>query len=410
MRVGFLLWAILFTSLPAYCKTAAQSSPRAAQSTEHVFATDRQYCQRTLNAVDKLVRERFLDKDKASTVWPAAVNKHRSEILRSQNLQELSASVNAALGELHTSHCEFLTSNDEMFYFLQTLFGDRRSGKARGPLMDFSGAITHSAIIRYVLDGSPAEAAGMRRADKVLSVDGKPYAGQSSFWNTSGKSLAVKVQRGSKTVNLTLKPKSANDYHEYVRAITNSAKLIDTPQGKVAYVHIWAGGSRAHDAIDDAFSEKLPSSVALILDLRDGYGGNFYNDIDYLYRKRVSYPPLTTRNRNGKIDVTSIFYEKPVVALINGGSRSGKELLAYSLKQSGRARLVGTDTAGAVVAGQMFKLDARTLMYLAVQAGEVDGTVLEGKGVAPDISVVQSDDADLQLEKAKEIVLETLKH
>src|SRR5688572_18633699 len=172
MSVGFLWSAILCISLPTYCATATQPSSKHAQSTEHVFATDRQYCQRTLNAVDKLVRERFFDKDKASTIWPAAVNKYRPEILRSKNLQELSASINAALSELKTSHCEFLTSNDEMFYFLQTLFGDRPCGPARGPLMDYSGAITHGAVVRYVLDGSPAEAAGIRRADKLLLVEG----------------------------------------------------------------------------------------------------------------------------------------------------------------------------------------------------------------------------------------------
>jgi len=79
------------------------------------------------------------------------------------------------------------------------------------------------------------------------------------------------------------------------------------------------------------------------------------------------------------------------VVLINGGSRSGKELLAYSFKAAGRARLVGENTAGAVVAGRLYPLDGKCALYLAVCDITLEGKQkdrLEGVGVAPDIVVL----------------------
>ena len=66
--------------------------------------------------------------------------------------------------------------------------------------------------------------------------------------------------------------------------------------------------------------------------------------------------------------------------------------------------VVGERTAGAVVAGQLFALPNGDLLYLAVRGVEVDGQVLEGRGVEPDIRVPMklpySAGRDPQLEEA----------
>jgi len=77
----------------------------------------------------------------------------------------------------------------------------------------------------------------------------------------------------------------------------------------------------------------------------------------------------------------------PAVIVINGGSRSGKEIIAYAAKKHGIARLVGERTAGAVLPGSVFCLDNGALLYMAVAELMVDGEVLEGKGVEPDLVV-----------------------
>jgi carboxyl-terminal processing protease len=73
--------------------------------------------------------------------------------------------------------------------------------------------------------------------------------------------------------------------------------------------------------------------------------------------------------------------------LINGGTRSGKETIAYGAKKHRLARLVGERTAGAALFGVPFCLSDGSHLLLAQSDGRVDGERLEGVGVAPDIEV-----------------------
>lgn len=74
--------------------------------------------------------------------------------------------------------------------------------------------------------------------------------------------------------------------------------------------------------------------------------------------------------------------------LVNEGSRSAKEVLAYGFQKAKIGSLVGTKTAGAVVAGRPFLLADGTLLYVAVADVYIDENQrLEGKGVTPDIVV-----------------------
>jgi carboxyl-terminal processing protease len=95
--------------------------------------------------------------------------------------------------------------------------------------------------------------------------------------------------------------------------------------------------------------------------------------------------------------------------LVNNGSRSGKEILAYGFKKYKLGTLIGTKTAGAVVGGSPFLLEDGNLLYLAVIDVLVDGERLEGKGVIPDLEVPftleYAQGKDPQLEKSVEVLL-----
>lgn len=66
--------------------------------------------------------------------------------------------------------------------------------------------------------------------------------------------------------------------------------------------------------------------------------------------------------------------------LINGGTRSGKEVLAYGFKTYWLGELIGTQTEGAVLAATAFPIGSG-LLLLAVEDVQVDGERLEGVGV-----------------------------
>jgi carboxyl-terminal processing protease len=96
--------------------------------------------------------------------------------------------------------------------------------------------------------------------------------------------------------------------------------------------------------------------------------------------------PMTMTGRDGETRYVNTRWSKPIVAVIDEGSRSGMEILAYGLKANG-IPLVGTTTAKAVVAGTAYLLPDDSLLLLAVSDVHVDGKRLEGRGVDPDIVV-----------------------
>jgi carboxyl-terminal processing protease len=108
--------------------------------------------------------------------------------------------------------------------------------------------------------------------------------------------------------------------------------------------------------------------------------------------------------RQGKLTVTNVKWRKPVAMLVNRGTRSGKEILAYGFKKYGMGEVIGTRTTGAVLAARAFLLSDGSLLLLAVNDVLVDGQRLEGVGVTPTIEVPFSleyaQGKDPQLERA----------
>lgn len=383
--------------------------------------TDSAYCKKVMRFVDKTVRSDFYNADVAENVWPKALASCKSEILNSKTLMELNRGINRALHQLNSSHCEFVTANDERFHFLHTLFSTF-SPKLKTPIVEFTGFVTGDCgfdenQVRYVIDASPASRAGIRVGDKILTANGAPYVGISNFAGHGRRPVTLVIQRGGEKLQRSL-ALDLRDYYKdgYVKGTTASAQIWTLGDGKfkVGYVHYWSGGKPAHDALDDLMNDKFQTTDGLIFDLRDGYGGASLDDLDRFYKTELAYPVFRTKTRRSKDwEINKDFYDKPIVCLINKGSRSGKELLSFSLKRTKRATLVGEKTAGAVVAGRLWPIDRRCSLYLAVADGDIAGTRLEGTGVAPDVEIINADKTqagyDKQLEKAQDVLLEKLR-
>ena len=154
--------------------------------------------------------------------------------------------------------------------------------------------------------------------------------------------------------------------------------------------------------MDRIASEPLKSADGLVLDMRGRWGGAPADAADIFVGKA---PLVEWIDRQGRAEVANARWRKPMVGIIDEGSRSGMEILAHGLKQAG-VPLIGTKTAGAVVAGRAFRLTDNSLLLLAVADVRVDGERLEGAGVAPDIEVPYAlpyaAGADPQLDRAVE--------
>ena len=91
-------------------------------------------------------------------------------------------------------------------------------------------------------------------------------------------------------------------------------------------------------------------------------------------------------------------------------SASSAEEFSGALQAIGRAVIVGERCAGICVVAEVMQLsNGAVLMYPAAQTRTADGTVLEGRGVIPDVEVrldraALLQDRDPQLEAAIEAI------
>ena len=151
-------------------------------------------------------------------------------------------------------------------------------------------------------------------------------------------------------------------------------------------MHVWSYASRRYQsALEDLIADgPLKDADALIWDLRDGWGGAQPEYLD-LFNPRS--PTMQVTARDGETGIVGAKWRKPVAMLINGGTRSGKEVLAYGFKEYRLGELIGARTEGAVLAATAFLIGEEGLLLLAVEDVRVDGKRLEGVGVTPTIEV-----------------------
>ena len=370
-----------------------------------------------LDEVWALVRGEFYDKRLNGVDWDAARVEAHARLAHDPGM--LSEIVNAMLAKLGASHTKLYTREDPAYYVLAELFWDafEPGRRARffpagppawpgiGILVETSGT---DSFVRGVLEGGSAARAGLRTGDRLIAVEGEPFQPVSSFRDRVGRSTRVRVKPSAdpnSVRDVTLVPEASSPRAQFVRAVHESARIVERDDRRLAYVHLWSyAGEELHAALASELLEGLLADAdGLVLDLRGGFGGA---NPEYLNLFQRDLPVLEFRGRDGSSVRLSASWAKPTVLLVDEGTTSGKEIFARAFQRQGRGTIVGVRTAGAVLGARAFLLANGSLLYLATHDVFVDGERLEGRGVVPDIQTVgplpHSHGADPQLERALE--------
>ncbi|MBW4630818.1 MAG: S41 family peptidase [Iphinoe sp. HA4291-MV1] len=376
------------------------------------------------------VNENFYDPKFNGVDWKAMRQKYEPQAARTKSIQEVAPLLNQMLSELRTSHTRFYTQDEPAYYQLLGIF-QARNPEFQKQLRKFfpKGKIEYSGIgvftkdingktfVSAILDGSPAAKAGLKVGDQLLSVEGRPYQPIQSFAGKAGQKVTLLIQRtpdANSQEKIAVTPKMFDATTMFLEAQQTSTQVIQRNGKKIGYVHIWSNAAEPDQEKlrEDLIYGRLRDAQALVLDLRDGWGGG---DIGYLNIFTAKEgPSVTSVPRNGKRYTYISQWKKPVIMVINEGSRSSKEILAYAFGQHKIGLVVGSKTTGAVVAGRPFLMPDGSFLYLAVSNVFLNETQrLEGKGVTPNINVPFSleyaQGADPQKERAIEALLEALK-
>ncbi len=227
----------------------------------------------------------------------------------------------------------------------------------------------------YVLGvspGMPAEKAGLRYGDAILSVDGK----SAKNWTQSD---ALKHVRGDYNTSVKMTVERAGEPEPLTFTIERDEVPFPSVRNSflirptVGYVGLTGGFN--HDTTEElqgAIEQlKKEGMTSLLLDLRDNPGGLLRQAIQvaetFLPRgleivsvrgREGHYQPQVYRSENSEPETM------PLVVLINGDSASASEIVAGAMQDRGRAWLVGEESFGKGLVQTVYRLRGGTGLTL----------------------------------------------
>ncbi len=290
-------------------------------------------------------------------------------------------------------------------------------------------------IVVAPLGGSPAEKSGIRAGDAIIKVNGQLTFG----WTLN---QAIEKIRGPKGTEVTLAVvhKSGDQLKDvkitrdtitvksvilWTKKIKDIAEIDDkkvgNPEATVSYIRLSQFGDNTNQewiVLVNRLTlelQKNKNNKGIILDLRNNPGG-YLSDAVFIASEFIpSGTVVIQEDGNGKqvnmpVSRKGLLYDTPLVILINKGSASASEIVAGSMRDHKRARLVGETSFGKGTIQQAEDLGGGAGLHVTVAKWLTpNGTWVHQKGLSPDVAVaVDSKDQshDAQLEKAIEVLVQ----
>ncbi len=416
-------------------KSPHEHSPAPAEKTHAKEIFNPAEC---FDEVWEIINDEFWDPNFNGVDWENARKRFRPKALAANNHESFASIVKQMLGELKTSHTRYFTKWDQGYYGLQAVFksavlADVSAGKTsvlEQYLLDLRssqsephrsgiGLVTKNIGNRHyvtaVLTSSPAEKAGIVLGDWLVEADGKPFHPIRSFEGKAGQEVKLTVQKNpSETSRDLLKviPIDNNERELFENASRNSVRNIEHKGHSFTYIRLWWLTGLSMRRVLDSGIDASHDSKGIIIDIRDGFGGSPATEYIHPFLKGGLETIMEESIFRDQKYKSTVGFSKPVIVLINGGSRSGKELLAYYFKKTDRGLLVGERTAGFVTGGRKKPISPDSFLYYCVCMITIDGKRLEGIGVEPDVKVPFdirfAAGKDIQLERAKDEMVQLI--
>ncbi|MBP9094787.1 PDZ domain-containing protein [bacterium] len=222
-----------------------------------------------------------------------------------------------------------------------------------------------------VIEGGPAQKAGLKDGDQLIAVDHKPIDAEQI-----GDALAPIYAAVDSPARLTVKRDGRTFDLDITSALVHVSSVTEkTLNDGIAYVRLNSFLSTSGPAELMGALNKHKSAKAVVLDLRDNPGGIVFNAVlaTSLFmdhgvvsqaRDRLDSSPkepafaqrtlfLTKDSSAYTINGDTTKYDRlpdvvdiPVAILVNEHSASASELFAGAMRDNGEAKLVGTQTFG----------------------------------------------------------------
>lgn len=387
----------------------------------------------SLDSVWQTVNEFHYDSTFGGVDWQEVRDRYRRLADNAENDEGFLKLINDMLRELKVSH--------------YSVFRIEREADTGSPLLS-EGSLGidlrlfgDDAVITYMDPDFPAAKAGMKRGYAIKSINGVPVRGMideekaRQFPRSNDRSRKNSIcdeivkhcfgQPGD-TVTISYEDETGarREVSLQMKQRTNGTRIaeefptvyidfkFDRLSDDIGYIYF----SAVVPPVDSFFAEAMKAMSGirgLIIDIRGNPGG-MHEIGEAIASKLVIESTLFSifQYRDSTVQVTvdpdPPIFEGPIAILIDVMNGSASERFTGCMQSIGRATVIGERSPGVVGPSDMKKLpNGATLMYLVAQSSTPDGTVLEGRGVIPDITVPLDRSAllqgrDTQIERAIE--------
>lgn len=282
------------------------------------------------------------------------------------------------------------------------------SGNIGGGVGAEIGLRNNKPTVIRVLDGNPAQEAGLKAGDAILAVNGQ----STSNWTVEKTTTEIRGEAGTTVKIVVLR---ANESKEFTitRQVINNPSVQSKVENGLGILTISRfdeqTGALARKAAE---SFKRQNVKGVILDVR-GNGGGYLSaaqDVAGLWLRdkivvseRVG-DKVTEELRSGS---DAILGGVPTVVLIDGSSASASEIVAGALQDHKAATLVGEKSFGKGTVQKVLDLGGGAVLKVTVARWYTpNGRNISKEGIAPDQKVeLTAQDADAgkdpQLDSAK---------
>ena len=360
----------------------------------------------------RVVRDYFYDPDIHGVDWNKIKEYYYTLLPYVKTREELNSLLTEMVGELNASH-QGVSGGDwprQKWYSVgllgAELIPDYKAGYYKFTKI-YKGDKSNSEI-RSPLDNDFVK---IKEGDYLLAINGNTVKAQDDYYkfllNEYDKKIIL-TTNSSPTMNgaieTRIKPITWDFPLKYKEWTDKNRDYIDkTSDNKIGYMHLTDMGEQNLDVFEKFFQANKDKE-GLIIDVRYN-GGGFIDPILIDKLERIAY--MTEKTRYGETELlpSNCFMGK-VVVLINEYSFSDAEVFPRAFQIRKLGKVIGIPTLGFCIAVTEHRLiDSGHIRKTFVGIWDMEGKMIESKGVQPDIYVENTPESelagrDLQLEKA----------
>lgn len=277
-------------------------------------------------------------------------------------------------------------------------------------------AETGEVTITKVYAKTPAEKAGLKEGDSIISADGNLATEEDldvfvqHIRGEKGTDVELVVSRDGEELKITCT-------RDEISTPTVEYKMLDNNVGYIAVSQFTDG--TYNDFVNAYKDLEKQGMQSVIFDMRNNGGGLLDSVVDILDYLLPEGTVVYTKDKNGnEEDFTSsgaTYKSIPMTVLVNENTASAAEIFTGAIRDFKYGTIIGTKTFGKGIVQSTIPLSDGSAVKLTTQTYYTpSGECIHGKGITPDIELeyeFQGDentpysvDLDNQIQKALEVL------